>query len=278
MKTIIRSLISMAVQNDFIWIILDKTILRLARYAEMARTQFHDQQQLIDNAIMKICPDLVVKNGLFKGMKYPGKVSRYSTLFPKLIGSYEKELLVVFEEICKQEYTHILNIGCAEGYYAVGLAMRFPSAAVYAYDIDKDAIRLCRNMAKINGVEERVHLASVCDINTLEGFSSTKKCLIISDCEGCEKDLFTQEIAKLFNHHDFLIEIHDFVDITISSIIRQRFERTHLIKVVKSIDDLKKAQLYFYEELKRYNHNDKKILLQEKRPTIMEWFYMTPKF
>lgn len=39
-----------------------------------------------------VFPDLIVKHGPFKGMKYPAVKSVGSSLFPKLLGCYEKEI------------------------------------------------------------------------------------------------------------------------------------------------------------------------------------------
>jgi hypothetical protein len=98
----------------------------------------------------------------------------------------------------------------------------------------------------------------------------------VSDCEGYEKILFTKETASHFANHELLIEIHDFIDIEISSMIRQAFQDTHHITVVHSIDDIAKARSYDYKELQGYDLAARKALLAEGRPNIMEWFYLVP--
>ncbi len=277
MKKIIKRFISQAVQNDHLWTVFDNTVLRLTRYAERERINKKTITMSVQEAINKLFPDGIVKHGVFKGMKYLEMESIGSELFPKLLGSYESEIEPVLKKICRSDYTEIVNIGCSEGYYAVGLAMRIPSAIVYAYDNNEKAIRLCKNMSQLNGVEHRIFTGSFCDVEVLKTIPFTKRGLIISDCEGYEKVLFTEEIAQRFAKHDFLIEIHDFVDITISSLIRQRFKKTHKIDVTESIDDIRKAQTYSYEELEGFNLETRKSLLREGRLSIMEWYFMTPR-
>lgn len=275
----IKKIIARGAQNDLIWSALDKTLLKLTRYAEWQRGVGNpkSQTQIERDYIRQLCPDLVVKNGPFKGMRYPGMGSVGSNLFPKLLGSYEAEIQPVMEKICEEKYAEIVDVGCAEGYYAVGLAMRLPAVKVYAYDRDKRAVRLCRRMAELNGVAERVFVRGACDVGALKSLSSTGRGLIISDCEGFEKELFTEAVARLFSRHDFLIETHDFIDITISTLIRRRFEKTHDIEVIPSLDDIKKAQTYVYKELDGCDLAVRKLLLREGRPAIMEWFYMKSK-
>ena len=227
--------------------------------------------------IREVCPDLVVKNGCFAGMKYAEPEAVGSSLFPKLIGSYEKELEKVIEKIIENNYTEIINIGCAEGYYAIGLAKRMPNVKVFAFDIDQRALYLCRKMAELNGVAERVLTDNFCNPATLQKIPLTDKALIISDCEGFEKEFFTSKTAKLLKNHDLLIETHDFLDISISGNLQQLFEPTHFITVIESIDDIKKAKSYNYPELEKYDLPTKKELLAEHRPTIMEWLFMQSK-
>src|SRR5947209_15685441 len=78
---------------------------------------------------------LVVQNGPFTGMQYVER-SIGSSLMPKLLGSYEANLQPVIEEIIRRAPATIVNVGCGEGYYAVGLARRLPHARVYAFEAD----------------------------------------------------------------------------------------------------------------------------------------------
>lgn len=275
MKSLIKKFIHYAVRNHWLWTILNATIIQTARHLEWERAKFKDES-IVDPAatIMSISPDLTVKHGVFKGMKYPESNSIGSMLYPKLLGSYEREIEPVLERICSTEYTEIVDIGCAEGYYTVGIAMRIKTAKVFAYDINEEAIRLCNKMARINNVSERLITGSFCDVNTLKSIPLTKKALIISDCEGYEKELFTKKSAIILAPHDLLIEVHDLIDIEISSYIREHFEATHEIEVYQSIDDINKARQYDYEELKGFDLAARKIILAERRAAIMEWFYM----
>ena len=281
MKSLIKKLISQAVQNNLIWTILNATVIRIAHFASSERKKTIQEVDIkqginIKQEVTSLSPDLTVMHGPFKGLRYSKPEAIGSSFTPKIIGSYEKELHPLLEQICLNNYSEIIDVGCAEGYYAVGLAMRIPDAKVFAYDINQQAIELCEKTAQLNNVADRLISGSFCDSTTLQSIPLTRKALIISDCEGYEKALLTKEIASYFANHDLLIEVHDFIDIEISTVIRQRFEDTHTIETVRSIDDITKAQTYEYDELKRYSLEEKRELLAEYRPHIMEWLYMTP--
>ena len=57
----------------------------------------------------------------------------------KLLGCYEQPLQAFVEIAIQKRYPTILNIGCAEGYYAVGMARRMPNTRVLAHDLNPKA-------------------------------------------------------------------------------------------------------------------------------------------
>lgn len=226
----------------------------------------------------QIFPELVVKNGPFSGMKYPSAASVGSTLFPKLLGSYERELSGVLQKICGTNYSDIVDIGCAEGYYAVGLSMVLPNANIYAYDVSDVARKQCREMFTLNSINKsRYSIGEFCDSDTLTSLKLGNKALILSDCEGCEKTLFNSKVRDKLSCHDLLIEAHDCIDIEISTYLSQLFESTHNITIVESVDDIQKAKRYAYPEISHLNLDEKRIVLGERRSSIMEWLFLESK-
>src|SRR5438477_7503575 len=166
MKSLAKKIVARAVQNDTVWKAFDRSVNRLAKYGQWAR-ESGGTDDLVEKATQTIAPDLVVKHGPFQGMQYTATQWVGGAVFPKLLGCYERELHEVIEACCKTPYTEIVDIGCAEGYYAVGLARRIPTAKVYAYDIQESAQRRCQEMARANGVDQRVITGSGCSSETL---------------------------------------------------------------------------------------------------------------
>jgi len=134
--------------------------------------------------------------GPFMGLSYSVIHSVGSVLAPKILGTYEAELFPIWHKWGAKRYTHILDIGCAEGFYAVGLARLWPGARVHAFDIDPIALSLCQKLAITNGVAGQVHIEGPCEPETLARFSFSGPALILSDCEGYEANLFTAETIK----------------------------------------------------------------------------------
>jgi SAM-dependent methyltransferase len=259
--------------SDALYGLLD----RAARRAAFLRARDGEARERIDAATVRLHEALLVRHGPFAGMKYPEAASVGSQLAPKLLGSYERELTSRIESICAQPVTEIVDVGCAEGYYAVGLAMRISAARVWAFDTDPRAIDLCHRMAELNGVRDRLTLGGFCSPETIASLPLTTRPLIISDCEGYEAKLFTDSLMPTLQRCELLIETHDFLDLTISSGLRERFAATHHVDVIASVDDNKKAQTYDFPELTGCDLPTRRAILAEQRPAIMEWLHLTPR-
>jgi hypothetical protein len=234
-------------------------------------------KQPVEQRIRKTLGEPVVKHGPFAGMRYPGFAAAGSTVWPKFIGSYEKELHLAIEEILQQPITEVIDVGCAEGYYAVGLARSLPQAKVYAYDIDPRARELCSKMAVLNGVQDRVSVSGACTPETLQQFPFTGKGLIICDCEGYEKVLFNKANLSNLGNCDILIELHDCHDLSISGYITALFRDTHHLTLIPSVDDVFKAIRYQYPETDALDPVIRKEIFAESRHSAMEWAYLKAK-
>jgi hypothetical protein len=84
-------------------------------------------------------------------------------------------------------------------------------------------------------------------------------------------------MAEFLVMHDVIIETHDFIDIDLSTKMRDAFAKTHYIRTIKSVDDIEKAHTCHDRTLELYSIRDKYLILREARPAIMEWLVMTSK-
>lgn len=214
---------------------------------------------------------LTVLSGPFAGMTYvPFAVD--SSFVPRIVGSYESELHYILERIIEAGYREIVNIGCGEGYYAIGLALRLPGTRVHAFDIDPWARYLCYQMARINEVTDRVTVSGRCDIKRLRTLP-LERALLICDCEGCELDLLRPDLFADLHVCDLLVELHDFLNPKISRTILARFSDTHNITLVNSTE----RNPVDYPPLKSFKSREQRLALDEFRPGAMQWAFMTSR-
>jgi hypothetical protein len=269
----IKRLLTPLLGSDAMWPFFQKTLVWAADVVKGARMRVLERRHM-ELMASRVSPGLVVLRGVFAGLKYSQAIACGSTLTPKLLGCYEAELAGVIEQICDLPIKHVYDIGCAEGYYAVGLAMRMKNVRVHAFDTDEEARHACMKLAEANLVSERVLVAGATVRDDLLNWENGS--LILSDCEGYESELFDQAIAARHSDSWFLIEVHDTVDPELSTRLRRVFEKTHVINVITSLDDLKKADSYVLPELDGMPRGERFLYVKEDRPRLMDWFWCTP--
>jgi lipopolysaccharide biosynthesis glycosyltransferase len=216
----------------------------------------------------------VVNSGPFIGLKYFQLNSFGSSILPKIVGIYERELHSVILGTLKNNYNKIIDIGCAEGYYLIGYAIKFPAAEIIGVDTDNLALDFCKKMLELNGIQNRIQLLNKIDHDFFENpeFLNSKS-LIICDCEGYERNLFSIFNAPNLKTTDILIELHDFVNDTISEQIFNIFHNSHEIVIINSESDIQRIQ-EFTVIFPQLSYSQLKKLISEKRPHIMQWFWI----
>lgn len=215
---------------------------------------------------------LVVARGPFTGMRYLEGLERISgDLVAKLEGTYERELHQSIDEWVRSELTDVIDVGCAEGYYAVGLAAKMPDIKMHAFDIDADARSRCATLAQLNSVESRVQVGGECTPETLRGFPH-RGVALLSDCEGFERTLLDPKLAPQLAGWRILVELHDFIDPEITATIVSRFAPTHEIELIDGQgrdDDL--------PALGFMSPRERAAVLGERRPGPMRWAHLRPR-
>ncbi len=217
---------------------------------------------------------LEVRRGPFSGMRYIGGLEGSSgDLVAKLAGTYEQELHGVLDAWIAARYPHIIDVGCAEGYYAVGFAHAIGDATVHAYDIDPLARERCAALARLNGVEHRVRIQAACEPVGLGAFPAEGVALL-SDCEGYERTLLDPSLAPALRGWPILVELHEFIDASITQTLRERFADTHEIDLIEGEGREQEAQL---PELAFMSSRQRDAVLGERRPGPMRWAHLRPR-
>lgn len=214
--------------------------------------------------------EYVVRNGPFKGMLYIEN-SAGSQLLPKILGSYEEPIQHWIKKIINKKYDKILDVGCAEGYYAVGFARSCLEAEILAYDINPDAILLAQKLARINNISN-IHFKNECDHKELE-----KQCdenvLVFCDIEGNEKELLDLDKVPKLKQVDLLVEAHDCFVTGVTDLLIKKFYNSHKIHIVIDYPFRKKDYFTPHPVIPANLKN----IYDEKRAERMRFLFMESK-
>lgn len=228
------------------------------------------RSQLLFNTIETRSGDKVL-GGPFAGMDYAVAASEGSRT-ARLLGSYEAGLAPIFEEIIARDYPVVIDVGSAEGYVAVGMALRMPKARVMARDTDMKARVLCAALAQRNGVGSRVEVGGAMSHADF-ALCETERCVVICDIEGAEAELLDPVKAPGLLKADIVAEVHDCFRPRLSDEIAARFAATHKItRIGRKIDgDLLPDWMEEFSDL------DRLIALWEWRSGPTPWLWMEQK-
>ena len=217
---------------------------------------------------------LTVRSGPFAGVRYVEEAvaaPHLADCLPaKLLGSYERELHPAVERLIARNFSTIVNVGAAEGYYAVGLALRTPAARILAFETGAGRRDLCRELARANGVDARVEIAGECDAGRLAGLGDD--CLVLMDCEGCEVELLGGSAPALANS-SLIVELHDSIEPRSTRSVEEAFGKTHAIELI----DARPRYAGDFPELDFLGWKNRELAISETRTYPTRWAVVTPR-
>ena len=215
---------------------------------------------------------LKILSGPFQGMKYVEN-SKGGAYFPKLLGTYEKELNPILHRFFEKRFAKIVNVGGGEGYFSVGLANRFKGCPVEVFEPDFFACYLIEKLANLNNVTGTVKInAQLCNPSDLENsLEKSEHNFIFMDVEGAELELLDPTKVPSLKNSSIIVEIHDTISPILGETIKNRLFHTHSFHEVwaveRNIHDLTISMGW-----KRIFKSAFLKLMNEGRGSRMRWF------
>jgi hypothetical protein len=248
--------------------------MRAARLRIKYNTERFGGRQRASREALFPSDDIRVLTGPFAGLKYIDEIV-WGPIEPKWLGTYESELHDVIGSVLSDNYETIIDIGSADGYYAVGLAAKMPSASVLSFDTDPMSRAQQQRLVKLNGVPNII-IGSFCSGAMLD--SAIKgKTLVVCDIEGHELLLLDPVGVKNLSAAAILVELHEFGSFSVGDVeaeLRNRFSKTHRVSSIPADPDLSVKQ----EKLEKLGISVANELVNEYRILQNQiWVWMTPR-
>jgi hypothetical protein len=220
-----------------------------------------------------------IQYGPFKGMllsrgDWWGKIDRPSMIY----GFYEQEVL---ESLTKEKgkFNTLIDVGAADGYYAIGGVISKTFKKSVCYEIAKEGQNQIRKNAQLNNVGENIEIRGEAKRNFYDDFSQEElsSSLILMDIEGCEFDIFSQrgDFEKL-KHSTLIIESHalhfddgDEKQQNLINLAQEFFDVTELKTGIRDFSN--------FSDLKKYSDSDRWLMCSEGRGELMSWFRLEPR-
>ncbi len=245
-----------------------------ARWRQETVRQRHERVSL---EVYELCKG-VVRYGPFTGMAISsapwwGKLD----LGSQCLGLYEKEILDYLDGVTEHAYSIFIDIGAADGYYAVGMLLSKKVDHAVCFEMSaagQSAIRENWSQNQQPGLLEVFGEAtpdSLCEL--LPG--PLENGLVLVDIEGAEFELLTDAVLFLLSKSTVIVEIHNWIDDFITQYVAMIMRIGELFDI--DVIERKNRNTDVFEELRDFTDDNRALLASESRPCVMRFLRLTPK-
>jgi len=221
-----------------------------------------------------------VLSGPFRGMHLNLTPVSSRNLLGYLLGTQEIELHDVVRRLIARGYPRIINVGAADGYYAIGFLRQMPRTKVTAFEGALEHHAGLLRAAVQNSVAARFTLRGFCHPDDLgaELAELPGSTLVLADIEGGELDMLDLIKVPRLSSADILVETHDAFVPDCTEKLKARFSGTHNVEQIvarpRSLADFPAAII---PELSKFMPRTAVELMNERRTGTQMWLYLTAK-
>lgn len=246
----------------------------------LKRVGFVDAVERKKLVARKVLTDIVgyqVIYGPFEGLKLPVK-SWWGEhdVCSKILGQYEPHVIQFLESALKSS-DQLLDVGAADGYFAVGVLHANFCQQVIAFEMSEAGRESIRSCAIDNGVEDRINIQGAADERRLiECFEEKESKCVLIDIEGGEYSLLSEAVLFAMRGSNVVIELHPFL-------IEDGYQLEDiLIKRAGEIFDISflrrgSVPIDSFSELNHLDDDTRTLIFSESRDMSMRWLCLTPK-
>jgi len=220
----------------------------------------------------------MVQYGPFKGLRLiEDPWWGHLDLGSQCLGLYEKEILNFIENIQPGQFSTFLDIGAADGYYAVGILFSGKIKQSICFErTDKGRKAIQKNWIA-NGSKGRLRVEGIANRTTLSSLTDydLEKALILIDIEGDEFELLDYDVLYMLRRSTILLEIHNWVvgfEEKYKKLL-SNLDRLFSIEIIERVD----RQVEKFNELRDFTDDNRLLLVSERRPCLMRFLQLTPK-
>tara|TARA_Y100000389_G_scaffold18702_1_gene16215 strand:+ start:717 stop:1532 length:816 start_codon:yes stop_codon:yes gene_type:complete len=219
----------------------------------------------------------VIAYGPFKGMKLSDDVwwSKNDRI-TQMLGIYEEHVLERLKDFSTQGASRFVDIGAADGYFAIGMAYSKIYSKVDAFEIEPKGQNSIKNNSAINQVENVVSVFGEADYSSLQNLLSEDiKTSFLVDIEGAEYQLLDEKMLLLLSKCHLICELHPWLVDDGYQLQRKLIERARK----KFNVELIKRENYspnIFSELDGLSDEERLIAVGESREKNMQWLVLTP--
>lgn len=219
-----------------------------------------------------------VKYGPFNGLRLDrntwwGKLD----LGSQCLGLYEKEILNLIDAIAPGQYSTFIDIGAADGYYAIGMLVSGKIGKTICFEQTEQGRDVIAANWNKNGSAGALTILGAANQQSLASLTpqDLRNALVLIDIEGFEFELLTAEVLELLQTSTLVIEVHHWVEDFLAKYQRllTQASRFFTIEAIERVE----RETSNLAELRDFTDDNRLLLTSERRPGLMRFLQFTPK-
>jgi hypothetical protein len=245
------------------------------RTRHVARHPVQSTIRIATHALVRAQTDGHVVDGPFAGMWYGIRVPH----LPAYLGTYELELRPLLAQLARSPFDVLLNVGAADGYYAVGLGRLWPRARIVAFELLPAKQANLRRVAAENGIDRRLRIEGACTPGRLDEVTrAAARPLVWMDADGAEMELLDPRLAPGLRRAEIVVELHEYLVPHAREALEERFAPTHASDLVhgedRRVEQFPLRGRFWRTALGRATACE---AMQERRPARQDWLHLRPR-
>ena len=241
-------------------------------YANRFTLKHHINELVYQSLLNKYGSNIL--HGPYEGCVYR-VASTWGDPVLKLLGMYESCLHDTITKLKHHCYGYnLIDLGCAEGYHANGLAKLLNPQNILLSDINNYSIDTCIELLRANqSISNILTTAQAAGSDLYNFLHRNPRSVLICDIEGGERDLFANDdLISSLSESYLVIEMHAFLDREICDYLLSRFCLSHNATIINEVDIAPSSIM----ELTHLPGFERFVVCCETRPEIMTWLYLEP--
>lgn len=218
--------------------------------------------------------------GYFKNLKIVSYRWGARDLGSIILGEYERNIVEYINKV-ESNYTIFVDVGAADGLYAVGLLHNRKMKKSICFESSADGRASIELNAKANRVQQSISIRKTATGQFARDLSDEfgdelQNCLILIDIEGGEFDLLTSENLQILRNSVVIVELHKEAGDYESKLSKLYLnaKKFHEIRMLHRTG----ANPFEFKELESWPDEDRQIIFSEGRRYSMTWVALHPRF
>ncbi len=218
-----------------------------------------------------------VRHGPFAraGMEYKVEGASWGDPVLKWLGLYESGLHPVIEAVATRTGIEaVIDVGCAEGYYAAGLGRLLGVPRIHAFDTNLRTHRICEGLVRANCPAAGLSMGGRIGPDELDALLARGRSVVFMDCEGDERNLLRLDAVPHLRTTEVIVECHEFIRGyrgIVDELIAE-FRDTHRPAIVVERD----IAASDVPEIRALSGMHRSLVTSETRFEPMRWLHLEP--